>query len=888
MTTVESITEYKLQNGLRVLLLPDNSKQTTTVNITYLVGSRNENYGETGMAHLLEHLMFKGTPHHSNVAKELTDHGARPNGTTWVDRTNYFETFSSTDENLDWALDLEADRMVNSFIAKKDLDSEMTVVRNEFESGENSPSSILLERMLSTAFLWHNYGKSTIGARSDIENVPIDRLQAFYRNYYQPDNAVLMVAGNYDPAKTLALIQTKFGSIARPTRAIQNTYTVEPTQDGERSVTLHRSGDVAAVGVVYHIPAGSHPDAIAASVLTQALSDAPSGRLYKALVETKLASSVSAYPFAFKETGVAVFNADVPDATKAEAARTALLQTVDKAATTPPTEEEVTRARNQLLKYTELALKNSENVGLTISEYVAMGDWRLLFLQRDQLRAVTPADVARVAKIYLKPDNRTVGTFVPTKTPDRAEVPAMPNIAGMLKDYKGNDTIAAGEVFDPSVANVESRTKRTNVVGVRLALVPKKTRGETVDAVLTLHLGDEQSLMNRTFAGQFVPTLLLRGSQKHTRQQFQDEFDRLQAQVSVYGGPTQVNVSVQTVRQNLGEVMRLVLEALRQPVFPEKEVDLLKQAYIASAQQQISDPQALTFNRLQRYVEPYPVGHIYYTPTPQESIAGYTKTTRDDIRRFYEQFYGSGSGELAVVGDFDESEIQSVAKQLTDWKAKQSFTRVPRPFRAVAALTEAIETPDKANAVTGVYLPLPLRDDNSDYPALVLGNFVLGGGFINSRLATRIRQKEGISYGVGSYFYADSLDASGMLSVYGIYAPQNAGKFETATREEFARLLKDGVTTDEVEAAKKGWLQEQQVSRAQDNELARTLARRTYTNRTLAYDTNLERSIAALTPEQVNAALRKYVDPAKLVYVRAGDFAGAAKTPPSAPAAPIK
>ena len=179
ITTVEGITEYRLDNGLRFLLFPDPTKQTITVNITYLVGSKHENYGETGMAHLLEHLVFKGTPRHPNIPQELTEHGARPNGTTWTDRTNYFETFSATEENLRWALDLEADRMINSFISKEDLDSEMTVVRNEFESGENNPWRVLMQRMMSTAFDWHNYGKSTIGARSDIEKVPIERLQDF-------------------------------------------------------------------------------------------------------------------------------------------------------------------------------------------------------------------------------------------------------------------------------------------------------------------------------------------------------------------------------------------------------------------------------------------------------------------------------------------------------------------------------------------------------------------------------------------------------------------------------------------------------------------------------------------------------------------------------------
>ena len=294
VTTVEGITEYRLDNGLRVLLFPDRSKQQITVNITYLVGSRHEGYGETGMAHLLEHLVFKGTPNHPDIPGELSERGAFPNGTTWFDRTNYFETFPATEDNLEWALDLESDRMINSFIAAEDLESEMTVVRNEWERSENSPGGVLQRRVMSAAYDWHNYGNATIGARADIEQVPIERLQAFYRKYYQPDNAVLVVAGRFDPEHALGVIVDKFGSIPRPDRTGANeifpTYTAEPAQDGERSVTLRRVGDVQLVLAAYHVPSGSHEDFPALQVMSHVLSTQPAGRLYKALVEPGLAA----------------------------------------------------------------------------------------------------------------------------------------------------------------------------------------------------------------------------------------------------------------------------------------------------------------------------------------------------------------------------------------------------------------------------------------------------------------------------------------------------------------------------------------------------------------------------------------------------------------------
>ena len=271
VTAVEGITEYAFPNGLHVLLFPDPSKPKVTVNMTYEVGSRHEGYGETGMAHLLEHLLFLRTTNGRNVNQELADHGGDYNGSTWYDRTNYYETVTASDENLRWAIGLEADRMVNMRIEKVLLDSEMTVVRNEFESGENSPYRVLRQRMLEAAYSFHSYGRDTIGNRSDIENVPIDRLAAFYRKYYQPDNAVLTIAGQFDPSKALALVESSFGAIRKPQRVLEKTYTVEPPQEGERMVTLRRTGDDQEVAAVYHTPAASHPDTDALQVLATIL-----------------------------------------------------------------------------------------------------------------------------------------------------------------------------------------------------------------------------------------------------------------------------------------------------------------------------------------------------------------------------------------------------------------------------------------------------------------------------------------------------------------------------------------------------------------------------------------------------------------------------------------
>jgi zinc protease len=874
--SVEGITEYRLENGMRVLLFPDQSKQTITVNMTYQVGSKHESYGETGMAHLLEHMVFKGSTKHTNIPEELSTHGARPNGSTWFDRTNYFETFAATDDNLKWALDLESDRMVNSFIAKKDLDTEMTVVRNEYELGENDPGSVLIDRIFATAYVWHNYGKSTIGARSDIENVPIERLQGFYKKYYQPDNAVLLVAGKIDEAKTLALINQYFTAIPRPSRVLPKIYTDEPTQDGERAVTVRRVGDVQVVMAGYHVPAGSHADAAAVSILGEILADTPSGRLHKALVETKKASSVNSFPVLFGEPSLMIFGAEVRQEASLDEARNTLLATIEETTKTPPTKEEVERARNQILKQIELNLNSSERVGVELSEWIGMGDWRLLFINRDHLRKVTPEDVQRVAATYLKPANRTLGLFVPTPKPDRAEIPPVPDIAALVKDYKGDATVAAGEAFDPSPANIDARTERSTAGGIKLALLPKKTRGNTVVATMTLRFGDEKSLMNRGTAGELAGSMLMRGTAKHTRQQLKDEFDKLKARVSVGGGPTAATVRIETTRENLPAVMKLIAEVLREPAFPASEFEQLKEEELAGIEQQRSEPTSIGGVEFQRYMRPYPKGHPNYISTPDEAVAELKTITLDDVKKFYADFYGASNGELAVIGDFDDKEIARLAGDLfSNWKSPHGYERIPSPYRDIAPLNKSLETPDKANAFFLAGMTLNVREDDPDYPALVLGNYMLGGGFLNSRLGTRIRQKEGISYGVGSQLQASPLDKSGLFITFAIYAPQNVERLEASFKEEIARALKDGFTEDEVKAAKSGWLQARQVSRAQDAELAGKLSGYLFLNRTLAWDDTFEKKVTALTPDEIVAAMRRHLDPSKITIIKAGDFAKA-------------
>jgi zinc protease len=875
VTSVEGITEYRLGNGLKVLLFPDPSKPTITVNITYLVGSAHENYGETGMAHLLEHLLFKGTPKNPDLDRQFNQRGARSNGTTWLDRTNYFELLQAGDDNLRWAIEMEADRMVNSFIAKKDLDSEMTVVRNEYESGENSPFSVLLKRLQSVAYDWHSYGRSTIGNRSDIENVKIENLQAFYRRHYQPDNAVLLVAGKFDEAMALSLVARAFGAIPRPARKLPEFWTVEPTQDGERQFMIRRKGDLQVVAVAWKIPSALHADSDAVSFANFILTDTPTGRLHRALVETGMAAQVFGMPLSGVYPGLHIVGATVKKGDAIEPVRDELVRIVETFGATPPSKEEVDRARENFANEFEKTLSNHESIGVQMSEYIALGDWRLFFQSRDDLGKVTPQAVARSASAYYRRDNRTVGLYVPEDNPQRAEVPAAPPVAEVMKDFKGKADLSQAEAFDPSQANINARTRLAQFGGMKVALLAKRNRGETVNVSLQLRIGDEKSLFGKRRIAQFAGQMLTRGTTKYTRTQLSDEFERLKISGRVSG----TGASLQTTRANLEAALRLVAHVLREPVFPEAEFEQLRNQSVTSIMAQMSEPNALASQALARHFNLYPKGDWRYSETLEEALEGVKALKLDDVKRFHKEFYGAGTAELAIVGDFEEAPVLALARGLFEgWVAPMPFARIASEYRDVASARRVIETPDKENAIFLARQNVELRDDDPDYAALEIANYILGGeAGLDSRLQNRVRQKDGLSYAVGSSLSVGSIDRAGHWSAYAIAAPQNVARVEAAFREELARALRDGFTEAELANAKSGILQMRLQTRAQDGAVAGGWVANLFVGRTFAFSKALEDRIRALTLAEVNAALRKHLDPAKVTIVEAGDFAGKAK-----------
>ncbi len=872
--SVEGIDAYKLPNGLKVLFFPDSSQAKLTVNITYFVGSRHEGYGEAGMAHLLEHMLFKGTPQRPDIWKSLTQRGANFNGTTWTDRTNYYETLPASLENLEYALSLEADRMINSKIDPNDLKKEFSVVRNEFEMGENSPVRVLIERLHSSAFLWHNYGKSTIGNRSDIEKVPVENLRSFYRKYYQPDNAMLVVAGRFDPAVAKKKVEEHFARIPKPHRKLPSTHTTEPQQDGERLVTLRRTGEVGLAGALYHIPQGSHKDFVAVNAISEILLNNPNGILYKTLVKKGIATNIFGYAFSWKEPGTFWAIAEVAPKYNPQKIVKQLTSLIENLKDHDISKKEVERFKKKVLSDFRVSLADSQSIAVELSEWAAMGDWRLMFIYRDRIEKLSTADVRKAYKKYFVPSNRTAAVFMPTANPQRAPLPETANITNLVSHYKGKPPIAAGEAFDPSYANIAARQKISTLSnGTKLAALAKKTRGEVVELQVSIRYGNAKSLFNAQVAEFMLPTLMLRGTKNYSLEQLQDKLVELDAKINGYNiqnGLTTFQIS--TRKSKLAETIKLFGEILNEPRFDSEEFQIVKKQILTSLRQNLAEPQAIASHELEKTSNPFPKDSIHYVYSIKETIEQVKKSKVNDIKKFFRNQWNPGLSSVAIVGDFDESKIKGqLAKAIGKKKTKVAYKEIVKPFQSSIITSKVVNTPDKKGAMVSVGHNFKLSIDDNMYPSAKIAAFVFGQS-ANSRLNNRLRQKEGIAYGAWGGFTIPEKGEFSRFTASSICAPENAQKAADILVEETQKLAASGLTQDELDKAKVAYAEWEKNMLADDSKLAKILETGLRSGLTIDFFTKRAAKIKALSLSQVNKNIKAMLQPKKLAKVVAADL----------------
>ncbi len=869
--TVEGITEYTLANGLRILLAPDASDQRVTVNMTYLVGARHEGYGESGMAHLLEHLIFKGTPKTPQPKVEFAKRGFAFNGTTTHDRTNYFASFQSEQASIDWYLAWQADAMVNSFIARKDLDSEMTVVRNEYERAENNPVIALGDRMRRAAYMWHNYGKSVLGAKSDIENVDIVSLKNFYRRYYRPDNAIVMVAGRFDSAATLASIVSAFGSLARPTDPLPRTYTMDTAQDGERNVVLRRPATAPFIASSYHVPPMLHPDTEPLILLGLVMADETTGRLTK-----KLSSPTVYEPVLRREAGSQFFGSQLGLSDNADNVQKIMTDILEGVATVPITQQEFEQAKNKFNQSLKRVFSNANIQAGTVIEHAVAGDWRSAFVTRDRFTKVILEDVNRVAQKYFIASNRTTGRIVPTQAPVRAPEPAQLDAVLYMQGFALNGQGDASQDFDYSFANLQRSTISTELAqNIKLSVLSKPMRGDFVRLRMKLRFGSLDALSGRIAAGRLVGRLLQDGTPKYNKQQIQDELVKLNAAVNFNLGPTGGDVDLTVGKDQFAQAYDFIVHLLKESDLPVRAFYSTKNNFIRAVEGELNDRATEANREFRRYGNPYAKDDPRYPYTSQEWLDELKALTYEQVQEFHAKFYGAQVAQVVVVGAVDPSSVQAqTARLLENWTAPVLWQRLPYPFSDVVPTRQMFDTPDKASSKIWAFTRVPLVELDPENWQLRLATRIFGVGPA-SRLWTRLREKDGLSYDLAASVQLSSYEKSTGWSLFCDVAPANLSTAEKAVKEELARSLADGFSPQEVEQFKKQFLQERKAARSGDDHAIGVLMAIQEFNQDWDLALKNDKLIESFTTEQINAVWRKYLKPDQLVW---GIFSDVAKT----------
>ncbi len=954
VTESDGIREYRLDNRMKVLLVENRVAPVATVMVLYRVGSRNEAVGYTGSTHLLEHMMFKGTPtfnkeQNTQIAATLQKIGAAFNATTWYDRTNYFETVPS--DQLELAIKLEADRMRNSLIADADRQSEMTVVRNELERGQNEPSEVLDEAVYAAAFREHPYHHPTIGWRADVEGVPTARLKEFYDTFYHPNNTSVILVGDFDRAHALSLVSRYFGAYDVPAHTIPQVYTAEPEQQGERRLVIRRAGELALVQMAFHTPgvlgqmtvlsneelaerAANPPednDIYPLVVLSVAMSHGITSRLYQALVETELAVDAHSNADQHRDPGLFNVYATVHPGVEVQKVEETILEELRKVAEEGLTEAEVLKAKQQIAAQVAYSRDGTFNIAMQMSEAEAVADWRFYKDYETNIQRVTPERVRAVAQKYFTEDNRTVGHFIPKQTGgggagngnghqpqavkklsrrgvqfyrETDDGAAAAEVSSVARSVAGSETPAAGGSTTPQEKEQQSvsprgdkssdaaepvtpatagrsdfarRARRTELETGAVLLVIENNATPTISLRGSFRAGSYFEPHDKPGLAQITANMLERGTEKRTKFELAGDLERVGAQLAFSADPFAVNVAARALSKDVPLVMTALSEALREPAFPAEELEKLKQQVVAGIQEQQSNTGYRARERFSQLI--FDEASPFYMPAGERLIESVRSITVEDVRAFYTKFYGGRSLILSVSGDVRAEEVaQQFADAFGGFKGPESVDiNVVDPEPRTGTHREVVLLKDKASVDILLGSAAPLRRDSEDYYAAGLANSALGESTLSSRLGLRVRDQEGLTYGINSRFRAPSL-AAGPWYVGVSVNPNNIEKAINSALNVLRDYVENGIRPDELADEKSSAIGSFKVSLATNAGLAGAMWNSEFYRLGLDYMDRYPQIIQAVTIEEVNAAIRKYFRPDHLTVVLAGDIEATATT----------
>jgi zinc protease len=868
--TKPNVLERTLGNGLTVLLQESHDAPVASFWIFYRVGSRNELPGKTGISHWVEHMQFKGTPSlaKGSIFGEVSRNGGTMNAFTSYDWTTYFQTLPA--DRIDLSLKIESDRMVNSLFDPGETESERTVILSERQGSENRPGYFLHEEMMGTAFHHHPYGHSIIGYESDLRQITRDDLYGHYKQYYTPNNAVIVASGDFDAETLFKKIEKAFGSIPAGSTP-PPVASIEPPQRAERRVILRRPAPTAIVRMAYRSPAASHPDTAALLIADAILSGAKpmglggggnlgrSARLYKALVSTGIARSAgSDFDLMIDPFLISISAAGLPDG-DLDVIEGVMNQQIERIASETPSESEVARAIKQVKAQYVYSNEGVTSQAFALGTMALVDRWERAFTLIDELEAVTPDDVRRVAETWFKPEQRTVGLLIPTDGNaggrDGVESPA----AFRRFAFTGSNALPSGAVSNgaPNGRHFERIELANGIV-----LLGQAQPGDPAVSVrIRSHAGAQLDPEGKDGLAYLTGRMLLRGSAGRSFEEINDITDGLGAAIGVGPGRTSTDISIKSLIEDLPQMLDLAAAALRSPDFPAEELEKIRKETIGAIRDREDSTGANAERAMREQI--IPIGHPL-----RRQVLGEPETintiTRDDLIAFHAANFGPASLTIAIVGGIESLEVAAnlIQDRFGDWES--SATRpADAPGLEPIAATHRVDRGIAGKSQSDITIGMPtLLRSNPDYFPLELGNMILGRIGLAGRLGNNVRDKQGLAYHVSS-----SLDAGRTVSTWTAHAgvdPGNVDRTIESIQVELTRLRNELVTETELADAKSFLTGSVPLALERNDGIADLLLSIEHHQLGLDYLEHYPKLVNAVTRGQILAAANKYLDESRL------------------------
>ncbi|HEY9644467.1 MAG TPA: pitrilysin family protein [Coleofasciculaceae cyanobacterium] len=882
VSLTEGTQKTVLSNGLTVLTKEIHTAPVVSVQVWYRVGTRNEPAGQNGISHQIEHLMFKGTSDRPiQFGRFFSALGSQSNAFTSYDQTAYFGTVESN--KLEAMLTLEADRMTHALMGAEQLASEKKVVISELQGYENSPGYRLGRAVMKTVFPNRPYGLPVGGTKSDVEQFTADQVQNYYKTYYSPNNATLVITGDFETKSALQKVTALYGSIPKQSDTRSN-HPVPPgaaalaTPVQQSPIVLKQSGSAALLQAVYPLPDINHPDVPAIDLMDMILTGGRSSRLYQALVETGLATGVGAYPAELIEPGWYSMSATAaPGKDIAEVDRV-LLQSLADLRQKGVTQEELDRAKTQLK--TSFVLGNqdisSQASQLAYNQIVA-GDYSYSDRYLAAIDQVTPAEIQRVAKVYLEPAKRTVGYFEPT-TADGQPGAASGNSSRVVESFNPGTPVDPAEVarYLPPIqpaANTNAQPLPTQFKldnGLRVLLLPDPGT-PMINLNGWLAAGSSFDTNDNAGLASLTADNLMNGTQAKDALTLAKTLENQGASLGFSARREGVNFGGNALPENLPTLIETLADVMQHATFPADQLELTRQRALTGLKEELDDPQELGWRVFRQAI--YPEQHPYRSLPTASTLA---KVTRSDVVSFYQQHYRPDTTVISLLGNFDPNQVKTLLTDaFSNWKAQGAPPQLTFPAVSLPKSTTELSPviPDKTEAVTymGYYGGID-RQDPRFYAALLL-NQVLGGDTLSSRLGTEIRDRQGLTYGIYSFFQAGLKPGPFAISMQ--TAPEDTAKAIDSTIALLKQIRDQGITPAELDSAKRSLVSGYAVDLADPSNLSSSILDNDVLGLTLEEIRQYPEKINAVTPAQVQQVVADLIHPDNLVIVTAGPGNGA-------------